>query len=162
MWSMTLPWWEFVVRALVVYVFVMMLLRLTGKRQVGQLATFDLVLLVVLSNAVQNSMNGGDNSITAGVIMAATLVAINFLISWVSFKSKRVEALVEGRPVVLIHQGKVDEAAMATTRITHHDLDAALRNEGCAGPTEVLFAVLENNGRITVIAKKPALHGGQA
>lgn len=66
MWVPDLPWWEFIVRALVVYVFLLILLRLTGKRQVGQLAPFDLVLLLVLSNAVQNSMNGGDNSITGG------------------------------------------------------------------------------------------------
>jgi uncharacterized membrane protein YcaP (DUF421 family) len=78
MWAISLPhWWEFIVRAVVVYLFLLVLLRITGKRQVGQLAPFDLVLLLVLSNAVQNSMNGGDNSITGGMILAATLVGIN-------------------------------------------------------------------------------------
>ena len=75
MWNISLPhWWEFVLRAVIVYGFLLVILRLTGKRQVGQLAPFDLVLLLVLSNAVQNSMNGGDNSIPGGIISAATLI----------------------------------------------------------------------------------------
>ena len=95
MWNIDLPhWYEFVLRALVVYFFLLVLLRFTGKRQVGQLAPFDLVLLLVLSNAVQNSMNGGDNSVTGGMILAATLVAINSFIGWLAFRSKRVEALI--------------------------------------------------------------------
>src|SRR5712672_3505667 len=108
MWNMSLVWWEFVLRGLIIYVFLVVLLRLTGKRQVGQLAPFDLVLLLVLSNAVQNSMNGGDNSITGGIILASTLVAINSLVGWLSYRSKSLEALIEGRPVILVHDGKID------------------------------------------------------
>ena len=78
MWIPDLGWWEFIVRAIVVYVFLLVLLRMTGKRQVGQLAPFDLVLLLVLSNTVQNSMNGGDNSITGGLILASALVGLNW------------------------------------------------------------------------------------
>ncbi|MDD4891475.1 MAG: DUF421 domain-containing protein [Phycisphaerae bacterium] len=154
MWSVGLPWWEFVVRALIVYAALVVLLRLTGKRQVGQLAPFDLVLLLVLSNAVQNSMNGGDNTVTAGIILAITLVGVNFAVGWLTFKSKRLEALVEGRPVLLVHNGQVDEQAMRQAQMSHHELDAALRAEGCAGAAEVRFVVLENNGRITVVANK--------
>src|SRR6195256_5054503 len=80
MWTLAIPWWELVARAVLVYVFLLVLLRLTGKRQVGQLAPFDLVLLLILSNAVQNAMNGGDNSITGGVISATTLIAANGLV----------------------------------------------------------------------------------
>src|SRR5690348_7048423 len=113
MWTIGLPhWWEFVIRAVVVYLFLLVLLRVTGKRQVGQLAPFDLVLLLVLSNAVQNSMNGGDNSITGGLISAATLVAINSCIGWLTFRSKLVEGIIEGRPVILLHDGKIDELAL--------------------------------------------------
>ena len=154
MWSISLPWWQFILRALIVYGFLIVLLRLTGKRQVGQLAPFDLVLLLVLSNAVQNSMNGGDNTVTAGMILAATLVGANFLVGWLTFKSRRVEAIVEGKPVILIHNGKVDERAMSSVQMTHRELDAALRAEGCAGPSEVRLAVLEDNGRLTVVAKE--------
>jgi uncharacterized membrane protein YcaP (DUF421 family) len=154
MWSLSLPWWEFVLRALIVYAFLIVMLRLTGKRQVGQLAPFDLVLLLVLSNAVQNSMNGGDNTLTAGIILSATLVGTNFLVGWLTFKSKRVEAIVEGKPVILIHNGNVDERAMRSVQMTHRELEAALRAEGCTGPNEVRLAVLEDNGRITVMGKK--------
>ena len=154
MWEISLPhWWEFVVRAVVVYVFLLVLLRLTGKRQVGQLAPFDLVLLLVLSNAVQNAMNGGDNSVTGGMILASTLVALNWGVGWLTFRSKWVEAFIEGRPVILIHNGKIDHRSMNQTQITKHELEASLRSAGCAGPEEVRFAVLENNGRITVIPK---------
>src|SRR6266571_7205574 len=99
MWNISLPhWWEFVLRAAIVYVFLIVILRLTGKRQVGQLAPFDLVLLLVLSNAVQNSMNGGDNSLIGGLISAATLVFLNYLIGQLTYRSKRLEAIIEGRP----------------------------------------------------------------
>ena len=77
MWNIAVPWWQLVVRAAVVYVFLLVILRLTGKRQVGQLAPFDLVLLLILSNAVQNSINAGDNSLIGGLIAATTLIALN-------------------------------------------------------------------------------------
>jgi len=105
MWQTSIPWWEFIVRGLIVYAFLLLLLRLTGKRQIGQLAPFDLVLLLVLSNAVQNSMNGGDNSVTGGLVSALTLIAANYGIGYLTFKSKRLEAVIEGRPQVLIHNG---------------------------------------------------------
>ena len=76
LWRTTQPWWEFVLRALLVYGFLLLVLRLTGKRQVGQLSPFDLVLLLVLSNAVQNSMNAGDNTVAAGFILVLTLVTV--------------------------------------------------------------------------------------
>src|SRR5437867_5981870 len=106
MWQMALPWWEFVVRGLIVYLFLVIILRITGKRQVGQLAPFDLVLLLVLSNAVQNAMNGGDNTVLGGVISASTLVLLNFLVGIATYRSKRLESMVEGRPEMIIHNGK--------------------------------------------------------
>ena len=154
MWEINLPhWWEFVVRAVVVYLFLLMLLRLTGKRQVGQLAPFDLVLLLVLSNAVQNAMNCGDNSITGGVILATTLVGLNWCVGWLVYRSKRIEALIEGRPVIVIHDGRVDHKAMRKTQMTMHELESSIRSQGCAGPEEVRFAVLENNGTVTVTSR---------
>jgi uncharacterized membrane protein YcaP (DUF421 family) len=158
MWTIDLPHWShFVVRAVVVYIFLLVLLRLTGKRQVGQMAPFDLVLLLVLSNAVQNSMNGGDNSITGGLILASTLVGLNWIVSWTTFRNKWLEALVEGRPVVLVHDGKIDSRMLRSVQMTIHELRAALRAEGCAGEEQARFAVLENNGHVTVIPreKKP-------
>ena len=107
MWNLTVPLWELVLRSAVVYGFLIALLRLTGKRQIGQLAPFDLVLLLVLSNAVQNSMNGGDNSLVGGLVSAVTLVALNYGIGYATFRSKRLKGLIEGRPQVIIHNGPV-------------------------------------------------------
>src|SRR6184192_4605362 len=96
MWTHSLPhWWEFIVRAVIVYLFLLVILRLTGKRQVGQLAPFDLVLLLVLSNAVQNSMNGGDNSITGGMILTCTLIGLHWMVAWVTYHNKAIEGLIE-------------------------------------------------------------------
>src|ERR1700720_1268720 len=102
MLNMAIPWWELILRSAVVYVFLLGLLRITGRRQVGQLAPFDLVLLLVLSNAVQNSMNGGDNSLIGGLISATTLVLLNYGVGFLTFRSKRAEAWIEGRPQVLV------------------------------------------------------------
>jgi uncharacterized membrane protein YcaP (DUF421 family) len=153
MWTMSIPWWEFIVRGLIIYVFLMVILRISGKRQVGQLAPFDLVLLLVLSNAVQNAMNGGDNSVLGGMISVLTLIALNWALGYATYKSKRLETLIEGTPQLLIHNGHIDRAVMRREQITHHELEAALRAAGCAAITDVQFAVIENNGQISVRAK---------
>jgi uncharacterized membrane protein YcaP (DUF421 family) len=150
MWTLSVPWWELIIRAVFVYVLLIGLLRISGKRQIGQLAPFDLVLLLVLSNAVQNAMNGGDNSVTAGVISAATLIGLNFVAGYMTYRSKLLERLVEGQPEVLIHNGTLFEKVMARAQITHHELNAALRQSGCLTVGEVQTAILENNGSITV------------
>jgi uncharacterized membrane protein YcaP (DUF421 family) len=153
MWNIAIPVWELILRGGVVYVFLLILLRITGKRQVGQMAPFDLVLLLVLSNAVQNSMNGGDNSLVGGLISATTLVGLNFLIGLITYKSKKLEAIIEGRPQVLVHNGKLFEDVMASAKLTHHELDSALRQAGCNCVEEVHSAILENNGSISVVAR---------
>ena len=157
MWNISVPWWEMVLRSVVVYAFLLVLLRITGKRQVGQLAPFDLVLLLVLSNAVQNAMNGGDNSVQAGLISAVTLVGINYAIGYLTFRSKRLEALIEGRPQVLIHNGKLYKDVMDDQRLTQHELDAALRRQGVCDIDSVHMAMIENNGEITV-QLRPTAH----
>jgi uncharacterized membrane protein YcaP (DUF421 family) len=134
--------------------FLLVLLRLTGKRQVGQLAPFDLVLLLVLSNAVQNSMNGGDNSLVGGLVSAATLVGLNGAIGLATYRSKRLEALIEGRPQVLVHNGKLYDKVLRDAKLTRHELNAALRQAGCESVDEVHTAVLENNGSISVVQRK--------
>lgn len=154
MFNIAVPWWELVIRSVVIYLFLIVLLRITGKRQVGQLAPFDLVLLLVLSNAVQNSMNAGDNSLVGGMIAATTLIAMNYVVAMLTFRSKKAEALIEGRPQVLIHNGRLFESVLTDARMTHHELNAALRQAGCASVEDVHYAVLENNGSISVIPKR--------
>ena len=154
MFNMAIPWWELIVRSFAVYAFLLVILRITGKRQVGQLAPFDLVLLLVLSNAVQNSMNGGDNSLIGGLISATTLIAVNYAIGFATYRSKKLEALIEGRPEVLIHNGKLYEDVMGRAKLTHHELEAALRQAGCANIGDCHSAILENNGAVSVVQKK--------
>jgi uncharacterized membrane protein YcaP (DUF421 family) len=156
MWNPSLPWWEFVLRGAIVYVFLLVILRITGKRQTGQLAPFDLVLLLVLSNAVQNSMNGGDNTVLGGVISATTLIALHYGVAFMTFKSRTLEAWIEGTPRVLIHNGVLNEQVMRRELLTHHELAAALRAAGCADVQHVHSATLENNGQITVSLRPPA------
>jgi uncharacterized membrane protein YcaP (DUF421 family) len=159
MFNMSVPWWELIVRSLLVYAALIVLLRVSGKRQVGQLAPFDLVLLLVLSNAVQNSMNGGDNSLVGGLISAVTLVGANYIVGKATFNSKRLEAIIEGRPQIIVHNGKVFEDVMAKAQLTHHELQAALRQAGCACVEDVQSAVLENNGSISVLTRTATTPG---
>lgn len=152
MFTLGVSWWELVLRALATYAFLIVLLRLTGKRQIGQLAPFDLVLLLVLSNAVQNSINGGDNSLVGGFVSAIALVAANYTLSQLTYRSKRAAALIEGRPQVLIHNGHLYADVMRKEKLTQHELDAALRAAGVACIEHVHFAILENNGQISIRA----------
>lgn len=138
------------VRGLVIYVFLIILLRITGKRQIGQLSPFDLVLLLILSNAVQNSMNAGDNSLIGGMISATTLVIVNYIFGLVTFKSKKLEAIIEGRPQVIIHEGKLFEEVMNDAKLTQLELDACLRHAGYFALKDVKLAILENNGTVSV------------
>ena len=150
MWSMGVPWWEFVLRGVVVYVFLLVFLRLTGKRQTGQYAPFDLVLLLILSNAVQNSMNAGDNSLIGGLISASTLILCHVALAQLTFRMRWLERLIDGH----VQDGQVDEALLRRELISPSDLAAALRMGGCLHTHEVERATLETNGTITVVLKK--------
>lgn len=154
LWKLNQPWWEFPIRAVVVYAFMLLILRLTGKRQIGQLAPFDLVLLLVISNAVQNSMNAGDNSVTAGIILVLSLVAIHWVVGEITFRSKKQALVIEGSPQILVHNGIPNEKTLARERLTHHDLMAAIRQAGLGSLEEVHIAILETNGSISVIPKQ--------
>ena len=112
------------------------------------------MLLLVLSNAVQNSMNAGDNSLIGGLISAATLVMLNFVVGVATYRNKKLEGLIEGRPQILIHNGQLFEDVVSKARLTHHELQAALRRGGCTCIDEVHSAILENSGDISVVAKK--------
>jgi uncharacterized membrane protein YcaP (DUF421 family) len=118
------------------------------------MAPFDLVLLLVLSNAVQNSMNAGDNSLIGGLISAATLIGLNYLVSLLTYRNKTLEAVIEGRPQILIHNGRLFDDEMQKAKLTHHELNAALRKSGCECVDDVHTAILENSGVISVVPRK--------
>jgi len=153
MFDLSIPWWEMVIRAIIVYAALILLIRLTGKRQIGQLSPFDLILLLILSDAVQNSMNGGDESLIGGLITAITLITLNYLMGLAALKNPRLEHMIEGRPQVLVREGKLFKEVMAEARLSDLELETALRQHECASIEEVQWAILENNGTISVLKR---------
>lgn len=151
-----LHWFELIVRAVVVYAFLIVLIRITGRRQVGMMSPTDFILLLILSNAVQNSMNGGDNSLGAGLVLATVLIVLNYTMSWLARRSKFVEQLLVGRPVFIVRDGRLDEHVLAKEKVTHHELAAALRAAGCPNIEAARHVILETNGSISVIRREAA------
>lgn len=153
MLTMSLPWWEFIVRGVVVYIFMILLMRIGGRKQIGQLSPFDFVLLLIISNAVQNSMNGGDNSLVGGIIIAAALVCVNWAVGYINFKNKKLSHIIEGRPEIFIHNGKLHQEILIKNNISNDDLQAILRKNNIAHAEDVRYGVLEVNGDISLIRK---------
>jgi uncharacterized membrane protein YcaP (DUF421 family) len=153
-WGLSAPWWVFVLRAVAVYLLVMVLVRLSGKRAVGQFTPFDLVLLILIGNAVQNGLNGGDNSVTGAVILAGTLILLNFGVAFVTARSQRAERIVEGVPMVLARDGVVFEEVLRRELVSLDDFHEALRMNNLADPDDVALALLETNGSISVVPKE--------
>lgn len=154
MWNLEAPWWEFVLRGLIVYGALLVLMRWSGKRQIGQLTPFDLILLLIISNAVQNAMNAGDNSVAAGLILAVTLFSADVVLGYFTWRSRRFEVFVGGKPQLLIHEGKIYEDVMRRERISMHELHKVLRRAGCEHIGDVHFAVLEIDGTVSVIKRE--------
>ena len=148
---------EKILRSVVVYLFLLIAFRLTGKRQVGQLTPFDLVLLLLISNVVQNAVIGNDNSLGGGLLGAIAILLLNRLVVEITYRSKRLRRILEATPTILVHNGKVLHQNLDRERVTMDDLLAALRRNGVADVMHVRVAVLEENGGISVIP-----HAGQS
>lgn len=157
MWRASLPLWQFVFRGAIVYIAVLALMRLGGKRQVGQMGVGDFVAILLISNAVQNSMNGGDNSITGGIILAATIIILSMFISYTTYKSKRWENIIQGHPTLLVHKGEVLHQNMKKELLNHYELKALLRRQGVHSIDEVAAAILESDGTLS-ITKESEIH----
>ena len=145
--------WEKVLRSVVIYLFMLLAFRFTGKRQVGQLTPFDLVVLLIISNVVQNAVIGPDNSLGGGLLGAVVILALNWVVVEVTFRSKRLRRLLEATPTLLIHNGRILHDNLRRERITLDDLHATLRRSGVADSEHVRVAVLEENGGISVIPR---------
>ncbi|MCA1854920.1 DUF421 domain-containing protein [Massilia oculi] len=150
MFDMDLPWWEFIVRGLAVYLLLLVMVRLSGHRTVGQFTPFDLLVVMLLSEAVSNSLNGGDDSLVGGLIAAATLVAINSLVALASSRSARFEKFVDGSAVLIGRDGVFFEKIVRRCRLSESDLEEALREHDCPRP-EMKCAFLEADGQITIM-----------
>ncbi|MBN5129323.1 DUF421 domain-containing protein [Stenotrophomonas maltophilia] len=154
LFALAMPWWEFILRAVVVYVVVLGMVRLSGKRPLGQITPFDVLLVVLLGNAVQNALLGTDTSLGGGLLLAATLILLNYGVGWVSTRSRRIERLVEGEPVVIARDGRLFDAVLRREQVTRADFEAAMRQQGGLGVKDVELALLEINGHITIIPRK--------
>ena len=124
---MQLPWWEFIVRALLVYLALMIMVRVSGKRTISQYTPFDLLVVVLLSESVSNSLSGGDESIPGGLILAATLFLLNVVAALVASRSKKAEQIIEGSPVIIGRNGRWNERVLKAQRIGSNELASALR-----------------------------------
>ena len=147
MFHMSMGLFEHIGRGVVVYVFLFVLLRFVGKKHVGQLAPFDLLVLLILSETVQNSLIGDDTSLVGGLISAATLVRLSYGMSMLTSSSKLAERLLEGTPKILIRHGRRRAEEMKRQHITLAELTEALRHQDCANITQVRAAILENMAR---------------
>lgn len=150
LWELGMPWYEFVLRATAVYVVVLLMTRLSGKRSVGQTTPFDVLVIVLLGTAVQNSLIGDDTSLLGGLILAATLLSLNWLVGYVTARWKRFDRMVEGTPVVLVRNGEVYWRQLRRCNVSPADLDVAMRTSDCRDHAEIDLAMLETSGAITV------------
>ncbi|WP_449468187.1 DUF421 domain-containing protein [Stenotrophomonas humi] len=156
LFELSMPWWEFVLRAVIVYVVVLAMVRVAGKRALGQFTAFDMLLLVLLGNAVQNALLGSDTSLGGGLLLAATLIALNYFVGWITTRSPLIERAVEGEPVVLARHGHVLQKVLRRELVSKADFAKAMRDAGSDDVDDVELALLETNGHITVILKREA------
>jgi len=138
-------------RTAVIYALVLIGVRLSGKREVGQMTPFDLTLLLLLSNSVQNAMTGPDNSLLGGVVAAATLLLLNYILADVSGVNRRFRKFIQGQPSLLIHDGQIIEAHMAKEHVSMDELHRALREHGITDYHQVALGVLEVDGSISLL-----------
>lgn len=153
MLDLDLPWWEFIVRGAVVFCMLLLMVRLSGRRTVGQFTPFDLLIVMLLSEAVSGSLTGGDESLVGGLVIAATLVALNVCAAYLSSHSKKMSDLLDGSPVLLGRDGKIFHKVLKKTRLSDTEVKEALHENDCTlEEMELMF--LEADGNITVQKKR--------
>lgn len=151
MFHLGTPLWQIVIRAVVVYFGVFAGFRVMGKREIGQMTVFDLVLILLIANAVQNAMVGPDASVQGGLVAAGALLLTNRLVSEVRLANPRVERLFEGQPTVLVEHGKLMMGALRKQGLAEEDLTMAMREHGIENVADVDLAVLETDGSISIV-----------
>ncbi len=156
MFVLGLPLLEKILRPVFVYTFLVISLRLSGKRELVQLNPFDLVVLLTLSNTVQNAIIGDDNSVSGGIIGATSLLVVNYLVVRFLYDHRKLDQFVEGRPDILMRGGQIIKRNLKNELITQEQLAAAARKQGFASLSEVEECVLEPGGTLCFVGKKPA------
>lgn len=149
--TLAIPVWNVALRTAAVYLVVLIGLRLAGKREIGQMTTFDLVVLLLLANAVQNAMVGPDTSLTGGILAAVVLLLMNAVVARLRLRWPRLRRLVEGSPTLLVLRGEVLTDRLRREGLDQETLEAALREHGVADLRDVEMAVLEIDGSISIV-----------
>ena len=153
---MTLPWPDLAGRATVIFLAVLVLLRLAGKRHLAQLSPSEFVAVLLVSNAVQNAMNGGDTTIMGGLVLTVTIVVLSWAVSWMTFRFRTARSLFEGTPTLLVHRGRPVLPHLAKEHLSLTELEALLREQGIHRMADLDAAVLEADGHLSVIRRGAA------
>lgn len=153
MFDMSLPWWEFMARGAIVFCVLLFMVRVSGRRTIGQFTPFDLLVVMLLSEAVSNSLSGGDDSVAGGLIIAATLIALNMSASFLSSHSKTMSDLLDGSPVLLGRDGKLFDKVLKECRLSKTEVNEAMHEADCK-LEEMACLFLEADGSITVQKKR--------
>lgn len=153
MFELELPWWEFIFRSAVVYVCLMLMVRLSGKRTVGQFTPFDLVVVMLLAEAVTDSLTGGDKSLVGGLIAASTLVALNIVTAFLTARSRRMDEVLQGKPTLIGRDGVIYKDVLRRQRVAEPDVEMALRAADCA-IEDMRCAFLEADGNISILKRQ--------
>lgn len=152
MLDLNMPWWEFIVRGAIVYLVLLAMVRLSGKRTVGQFTPFDLLVVMLLSEGVSNSLTGGDESLVGGLLVAVTLVALNICVAFVTARSRKAAELVDGTPVLIGRDGEIFTDRVRREHVGIGDVEQALRESDCE-LKEMKYAFLESDGTISIMKK---------
>lgn len=150
MFTLHVSWWEPLLRATLIYAALLVLVRVSGRRTVGQFTPFDLLVVMLLSESVSNAINGGDNSVTGGLLAALTLVVLNLAVGFITSRSKRIQYLVEGRAILIGRDGVVYRDVLRGCRVPDSDVDEALREADC-DLKSMKYAFLETDGQISIL-----------
>ena len=151
MLNLAIPAWDIVLRTAAIYAVILIGLRLAGKREMGQMTVFDLVVLLLIANAVQNAMVGPDTSLLGGVLAAGVLLILNAALAWLRLRWPRLRRMMEGSPTLLVLHGKVLADQLRGEGLDQETLEAALREHGVADMANVEMAVLEIDGSISIV-----------
>ncbi len=154
MWEMEKPLIEILIRAAAIFFFAMIVMRFWGKKHLSELNPFDLVLMLIMSESLQNALVDNDKSIAAGMVSMGTLVLLNVVLNKIIFHSRKAEKIFEGTPRILIKGGKIDEKMLKQESMTMQELHAALRQQGVMEPGDVEWGIIEPNGKFSVIKKQ--------
>lgn len=153
MWKLDTPWYELVIRGSVIYFFMFTMIKIWGKKHLGEIAIFDFILLLFISEAVQNSLVDDDKSLPGGMIVITTFLFWNTFINKLTYRSRKLEKLLDGEPKYLVKNGFVDLNLMKQEQITEQELFEGLRQQGVDDLKKVKLATLETNGHLSVIEK---------